>query len=88
MLGKVTATGKHKRAVETAVDGSKVGAAIVVSAKTIAGTTDTAVLCMVRGPASVNKSGRYMTQRMIMIPRRTCCLPILKLLAFGADFRY
>lgn len=57
VLGRVTATGKYKRAVETASDGSKVGAAIVVSAKTIAGTTDTAVLCIVRGPAGVNKSG-------------------------------
>lgn len=57
VLGKVTANGKFKRAVETAVDGSKVAAAVVVEAKTIPGTTDTEVLCLVRGPSGVAKGG-------------------------------
>lgn len=55
VLGVVTATGKYKVAVETAVDGSKVGAAIVVEAITIPATTDTKVLVMYRGPAEVSK---------------------------------
>lgn len=55
VLGKVTANGKYKKAVETAVDGSKVGAAIVIEAKTIPATTDTSVLCIIRGPSSVSK---------------------------------
>ena len=44
VLGKVTATGKYKRAVQSASDGSQNAAAIVYAAKTIPGTTDTAVL--------------------------------------------
>ena len=57
VLGQVTVGGKYKRAVETAVDGSKVAAAIVVAAKTIAGTTDTQVLVLRRGPCGVSKAG-------------------------------
>jgi len=55
VLGVVTATGKYKVAKETAVDGSKVGGAIVVEAITIPATTDTKVLVMYRGPAEVSK---------------------------------
>ena len=54
VLGRVTATGKYKKAVETAVDGSKVAAAVVIDAKTILGATDTNVLVIFRGPASVS----------------------------------
>jgi hypothetical protein len=56
VLGKVTATGKYVRAVQTAVDGSAVAAAIVVQETAILGATDTKVLCLTRGPASVSKS--------------------------------
>ena len=55
-LGLVTATGKYKVAVETAVDGSKDFAGTVVEAITIPATTDTKVLVMYRGPAEVSKS--------------------------------
>lgn len=55
VLGQVTTGGKYKRAVETAVDGSKVAAAIVAEVKTIAGSTDTQVLVLKRGPASLVK---------------------------------
>ena len=54
-LGKVTASGKYKIAVETAVDGSKVIAALFVGDllgqpvdTAIAATTDTKVLVLVR----------------------------------------
>ncbi len=57
VLGKVTADGKFKRAVQTASDGSQNAAAIVASAKTIAGTTDTQVLVYFRGPMGVSKNG-------------------------------
>ena len=56
VLGKVTATGKYKIAVETAVDGSKVAAAIVLGDYVVPGTTDTKVLVMVRGAAIVSKA--------------------------------
>lgn len=55
VLGKVTANGKYKIAVETAVDGSKVGAAIVLEDYSIAATTDTKVKVLVKGPAIVSK---------------------------------
>lgn len=57
VLGKVTATGKFKRAVQTASDGSQTGVAIVWAAKTVANATDTQVLCLVRGPSGVSKGG-------------------------------
>lgn len=56
VLGKVTATGKYKVAVQTAGDGSEAAAAIVVRVTTVPATTDTKVLCLVRGPASVSKA--------------------------------
>lgn len=55
VLGKVTASGKYKIAVETAVDGSKVGAAIVLADASIAATTDTKLVVLVKGPAVVSK---------------------------------
>ena len=60
VLGKVTATGKGKLAVETAVDGSKVFYAIVLEDKAVATTTDTKVLVAVKGPMSVSKAGVYL----------------------------
>mgnify|MGYP003450268578 FL=1 len=55
VLGKVTATGKYKIAVETAVDGSKVAAALVIADQSIAAATDTKVVVMVKGPAEISK---------------------------------
>lgn len=55
VLGKVSATGKYKIAVETAVDGSKVAAALVIEAQSIPATTDTKVVVLIKGPAEVSK---------------------------------
>ena len=57
VLGKVTATGKYKIALQAAADGSQTAAAVVWEAKTIEGSTDTLVICLVRGPAGVSKGG-------------------------------
>jgi hypothetical protein len=57
VLGKVTADGKYKRAVQTASDGSQNAAAIVAAAQTIAGSTDTQVLVYFRGPMGISKGG-------------------------------
>lgn len=57
VLGKVTSGGKYKIAVETAVDGSKVAAAIVIGLQSIAATTDTKVVVLVKGPATLSKGG-------------------------------
>ena len=56
-------TGDYRVAVETAVDGSKVAAAIYVGdvlgndKQTIAASTDTKVLVLKRGPAIVSQTG-------------------------------
>lgn len=62
VLGKVTATGKYKIAVETAVDGSKVPAAIVaynsfgaVAPVTLVAATDTKFVVVNRGKIIVAK---------------------------------
>ena len=57
VLGVVTATGKYKVCVQTATDGSQNAAAVLMEDKTIANSTDTKVLALVRGPAIVSKSG-------------------------------
>lgn len=57
VLGKVTVGGKYKVSKEDAVDGSELPVAVIIEDKTIAGTTDTGVLAIVRGPAIVSKSG-------------------------------
>ncbi len=56
VLGKITASGKYIISKADASDGSQVAAAIVVEEKSIAATTDTKVLAMVRGPAIVSKA--------------------------------
>lgn len=56
VLGKITASGKYVIAKDGAVDGSNVAAAIVLEDKTVAATTDTKVLVMVRGNAIVSKA--------------------------------
>ena len=55
VLGKVTASGKYVVAKETAVDGSKVPAAVVIEHKSVAAPTDTKVLTIVRGNAILSK---------------------------------
>lgn len=61
VLGKVTAGGKYKVAVETAVDGSKVADAIYIGSvlgndkQTVAAATDTKILVLKRGKAIVSK---------------------------------
>lgn len=58
VLGKVTATGKYKVSVQTAIDGSQNPVAVVVSdSQTIAATTDTKVSVIARGPVIVSKVG-------------------------------
>lgn len=56
VLGKVTSGGKYKICVQTAVDGSQTADAILVEDKTVAATTDTSVLVLLRGPAVVSKA--------------------------------
>lgn len=56
VLGIVTATGKWKVAVQSAADGSQNAAGILLQDKTVALNTDTPLLILFRGPASVSKS--------------------------------
>lgn len=57
VLGKVTATGKYKIAVQTATDGSQVADAIVMGEVSVGAGVDTKVLVLVKGPAEVSKGG-------------------------------
>ena len=57
VLGKVTADGKYKIAVQTAVDGSEVAAAVVLADASIPAATDTKLVVLVKGPAGINKGG-------------------------------
>ena len=57
VLGMVTSTGLYKRAVQSAVDGSQVAAAIVGEEVAILGATDKQILALTRGPAKVSKGG-------------------------------
>lgn len=57
VLGKVTATGKYKVAVQTSDDGSEVADAIVMQEIAVPATTDTKVLVLIKGPAIVSKAG-------------------------------
>ena len=57
VLGKVTANGKYKIAVQTAVDGSQTADAIVLQDLTAALNTDTKILVLIKGPAIVSKAG-------------------------------
>lgn len=63
LLGKVTATGKYKESVETAIDGSQNPVAVVVGkdlhnlSVAVPATTDTKVLAIVRGETIVRKTG-------------------------------
>ena len=56
VLGKITASGKYVAAKETATDGSKVPAAVVLENKSIAAATDTKVLAAVRGQMILSKA--------------------------------
>ena len=57
VLGKVTDGGKYQIAVQTATDGSQVADAIVIDEQSIAASTDTKVLVLIKGPAIVSKAG-------------------------------
>lgn len=60
VVGLITASGKVKLAVETAVDGSKVFYGVVLEDKVVPATTDTKLVVAVRGPMTVNKAGVYL----------------------------
>ena len=57
VLGKVTAGGKYKIAVQTAADGSQTADAIVMGMESIPAATDTKVLVLIKGPAVISKAG-------------------------------
>lgn len=64
VLGKVTATGKYKIAVQTATDGSQNAAAVVIADlnghsgyQTTVLNTDLTMLAMTRGPVILKKAG-------------------------------
>ena len=57
VLGKVTADGKYVQYDDSAADGSETAAAVVLEDITVPASTDTTVLCLVKGPAIVADGG-------------------------------
>lgn len=55
LVGKVTSTGKYKKCVETATDGSKVVRGIVYRPVSVVANNDRDVLCLTTGPLGLNK---------------------------------
>jgi Bacteriophage lambda head decoration protein D len=55
-LGKVTANGKYKVALQAAVDGSQTVDAILLEDKTVTLNTDATMLVLLKGPAVVSKA--------------------------------
>lgn len=55
VVGKVTATGKYKVAVQSASDGSAVAAGVVITETVVPASTDTNVLILMRGSSGVAK---------------------------------
>jgi hypothetical protein len=54
LLGKVTSTGFYKVVKQGASDGSQNATAVVLDTYVLPATTNTNVLCMVRGPSDVS----------------------------------
>ena len=80
VLGKITASGKYVVAKETATDGSKVPAAVVLEDKSIAATTDTKVLVAVRGPMILSKAGITLDATYNTDAKKTTALAALEAL--------
>lgn len=80
VLGKITASGKYVIAKETAVDGSKVPAALVVEDKAVAATTDTKVLVLVRGQAIVSKKALKLDTTYDTDPKKQVAYDAIKAL--------
>lgn len=85
VLGKVTATGKYKIAVQSAVDGSQTPAAIVHSEYTVAATTDTSVLVFVKGPLVVSKFGLLLDASFGTAPQIAAAYASLELLGIACN---
>lgn len=78
VLGKVTASGKYKISKADATDGSEVAAAVVLAEGslgeskefTVAATTDTDVLVLVRGPAILSKDALILDATINTTPEK------------------
>jgi len=57
VLGRVTATGLYRVAVQTASDGSQTPDAIVMESYAIPATTNVQVLVLFKGPAIISRGG-------------------------------
>jgi len=84
VLGKVTATGKYKVCTAAAADGSQNAAGIVITAKTIAGSTDTKVLTLVKGPAVVAQGGLVLAADIDTAPEKAAVYAALEALGIVA----
>lgn len=70
ILGKVTATGKYKVALQGAVDGSQTPDAIVERVTAVPATTDTNILVISRGPVTVSKAAMTLSTSYSTQPQK------------------
>lgn len=82
VLGKVTATGKYKVCVQTASDGSQTPAAVVIGDYSVAATTDTKVLTLVKGPVEVSKAALVLDATFDNETKRNAAYAALAALGF------
>lgn len=78
VLGKVTAGGKYKIALQAAADGSQTPDAIVLGEVAIAANTDTKVLVLIKGPAIVNKNGLLLDASFATQPQKDAAYAALE----------
>jgi hypothetical protein len=85
VLGRVTVGGKVRIAVQSASDGSQNAFAICLEDKAVPATTDTRVLCLVRGPAIVSKSALVLDATFDLLAEQTALYAQLEALGIRVN---
>ena len=85
VLGKVTATGKYKIAVESAVDGSNVPAALVLEDVKVSSGVDKKLVIMYRGPAIVSKAALVLDASFNTDAKKVAAYAALEALNIGVN---
>jgi uncharacterized protein (UPF0548 family) len=78
VLGRVTANGTYRIAVQTASDGSQVADAIVLAEQAIPAATATSVVVLVKGPAAVSKAGLVLDATYDLLAERNAVYAALE----------
>lgn len=85
VLGKVTATGKYKVCVESAVDGSQVPAALVLEDVKVSSGVDKKLVIMYRGPSIVSKAALVLDASFNTDAKKAAAYAALEALNIGVN---